>query len=307
MSYESEHILIKRRRRDRRWQHRPRPLLRLAQALAVILSVVVGLNALMVGSAVGAVAGVYTFFARDLPDASAIETEQVEFETVRIYDRTGQHLLYESFDPRPFRGDRTYLPLEEMSSWVISATVGLEDRSFWENPGINPVGLGRAFISNVRGGQVQGGSSITQQLIKNIIIDPEERYERSYTRKAKEVIMAMEITRRYSKEQILEWYLNYNFYGNFAYGIEAASRVYFDKSASELTMEEAVMLATVPQYPALNPVASPQDAYRRQQKALDALVVEAGALTQDEANAAKKFFDDNVLKLLYEESFVLRL
>ena len=266
MSYESEHILIKRRRRERRWQHRPRPMLRLAQVLAVILIVVVGVNALMVGSAVGAVAGVYTFFARDLPDASAVETEQVEFETVRIYDRTGEHLLYESFDPRPFRGDRTYLPLEEMSSWVISGTVGLEDRSFWENPGINPVGLGRAFISNVRGGQVQGGSSITQQLIKNIIIDPEERYERSYTRKAKEVIMAMEITRRYSKEQILEWYLNYNFYGNFAYGIEAASRVYFDKSATDLTVEEAVMLATIPSILRLTPSPThrmPIDASRR--------------------------------------------
>ena len=266
MSYESEHILIKRRRRERRWQHRPRPMLRLAQVLAVVLVIVVGLNALMVGSAVGAVAGVYTFFARDLPDASAIETEQVEFETVRIFDRTGQHLLYESFDPRPFRGDRTYLPLEGMSSWVISATVGLEDRSFWENPGVNPIGLGRAFVSNVRGGQVQGGSSITQQLIKNIIIDPEERYERSYTRKAKEVIMAMEITRRYSKEQILEWYLNYNFYGNFAYGIEAASRVYFDKSATELTVEEAVMLATIPQYPRSTPSPArrmPIDASRK--------------------------------------------
>ena len=146
--------------------------------------------------AVGAAAGVYSFFARDLPDASAIETEQVEFETVRIFDRTGQHLLYESFDPRPFRGDRTYLPLEEMNPWVISATVGLEDRSFWDNPGVNPIGLGRAFVSNLRGGDVQGGSSITQQLIKNIIIDPEERYQRSYTRKFKEVIMAMEITRR---------------------------------------------------------------------------------------------------------------
>ncbi|MCB0230112.1 MAG: transglycosylase domain-containing protein, partial [Anaerolineae bacterium] len=221
MSYESEHILIKRRRRERRWRNRPRPLLRLAQLLAVVF-IAVGLFALLtVGSAVGAAAGVYSFFARDLPDASAIETEQVEFETVRIFDRTGQHLLYESFDPRPFRGDRTYLPLEEMNPWVISATVGLEDRSFWDNPGVNPIGLGRAFVSNLRGGDVQGGSSITQQLIKNIIIDPEERYQRSYTRKFKEVIMAMEITRRYPKEQILEWYINYNFYGNFAYGIEA--------------------------------------------------------------------------------------
>ena len=88
----------------------------MAQVLAVVLVAIVGVNLLLVGSAAGAVAGVYAFFARDLPDASAIETEQVEFETVRIYDRTGQHLLYESFDPRPFRGDRTYLPLNEMSS-----------------------------------------------------------------------------------------------------------------------------------------------------------------------------------------------
>ena len=304
MIQESEHILIKRRRRERRWQHRPRPVLRLSQALAVIALVIVAVNLLMVGSAAGAVFGVYRYFARNLPDASAIETEQVEFETVRIYDRTGQHLLYESFDPRPYRGDRTYLPLNEISTWVISATVGLEDRSFWENPGVNPIGLGRAFISNIRGGAVQGGSSITQQLIKQVIISPDERYERSYTRKLKEVIMALEITRRYSKEQILEWYLNYNFYGNFAYGIEAASRVYFDKSATELTMPEAVLLATVPQYPGLNPVDSPQDAYRRQRKALDALVTEAGYLTQDEANAAKLFFDDTVLKELADKGLI---
>lgn len=304
MSYNSEQVLIKRRRRERRWQNRPRPALRLVQVLGVILLVFVAINTLMVGSAVGAVAGVYSYFARDLPDASAIETEQEEFETVRIYDRTGEHLLFESVDPRPFRGDRTYLPLEEMSSWVISATVGLEDRSFWQNPGINPIGLGRALVSTVRGGQVQGGSSITQQLIKQVIIDPEERYQRSYTRKIKEIIMALEITRRYSKEQILEWYLNYNFYGNFAYGIEAASQVYYNKPASDLTMEEAVMLSTIPQYPALNPFDNPQDAYRRQRKALDALVTEAGFLPQDEADAAKKFFDDGVLNQLFEQKLI---
>lgn len=304
MSYESEHVLIKRRRRERRWKHRPRPFLRLTQVLAVVVIAVVAVNALVVGSAVAAVAGVYAYFAQDLPDASAVETEQIEFETVRIFDRTGQQLLYESFDPRPFRGDRTYLPLDQMSSWVISATVGLEDRSFWDNPGVNFVGLGRAFVSNLRGGGVQGGSSITQQLIKNVIIDPEERYERSYTRKIKEIIMALEITRRYPKEQILEWYLNYNFYGNFAYGIEAASRVYFDKPASALTMEEAVMLATIPQYPALNPFDSPEDAYRRQRKTLDALVTEAGYISQEEANAAKQYYDDNVLEALSEAGLI---
>ena len=79
---------------------------------------------------------------------------------------------------------------------------------------------------------MQGGSSITQQLIKNVVIPPEERTQQSYARKIKEVILAMEVTRRYPKEKLLEWYLNYNFYGNLAYGVEAASQVYFGKSAT---------------------------------------------------------------------------
>ncbi|MEA3334907.1 MAG: transglycosylase domain-containing protein [Chloroflexota bacterium] len=304
MSYDPEQVLVKRRRRDRRWRHRPRPFLRAAQVL-LVLAIAIGLSVfLIVGSAVGSVAGVYAFFSQDLPDASAIETEQVEFETVRIYDRTGEHLLFESVDPRPFRGDRTHVPLDEISSWVISATVGLEDRSFWQNPGVNITGLARAFLSNVRGGSVQGGSSITQQLIKNIIIDPELRYVKSYTRKAKEIILALEITRQYPKEQVLEWYLNSNNYGSFAYGIEAASRVYFDKSSRDLDLPEAVMLTTIPQYPALNPFFNPQDAYRRQRKALDALASEAGVITQEEADAAKKYFDEYILDDLLEAGLI---
>ncbi len=167
-------------------------------------------------------------------DADLIVTQQEEFETVRIYDRTGNHLLYESVDPRPFRGDRTYVPLNEMSPWVTKAAVALEDRDFWENPGINVRGLLRAFASNAQGGSVQGGSSITQQLIKNVIIPVEERTQQSYARKIKEVILALEVTRRYSKEEILEWYLNYNSYNNLAYGVEAASQVYFGKSSSQI-------------------------------------------------------------------------
>src|SRR5690606_31799169 len=167
---------------------------------------------------------------------SVIESQQEEFETVRIYDRTGNYLLYESVDPRPFRGDRTFVTLDEMSPWVINAAVALEDRNYWENPGINVRGLLRAFVSNFQGGAVQGGSSITQQLIKNIIIPIEERAQQSYARKLKEVILAMEVTRRYPKEKILEWYLNYNFYGNLAYGVEAASQVYFGKSSAELNV-----------------------------------------------------------------------
>ncbi len=228
---------------------------------------------------------IYNSYADQLPDASFIEQQQDDFQTVRIYDRTGQHLLYESVDPRPFRGDRTFIPLDEMSPWVWKAAVALEDRNFCENSGINVRGLLRAFVSNAQGGAVQGGSSITQQLIKNVIIPVEERTQQSYARKIKEVILALEVTRRYPKEKILEWYLNYNFYGNLAYGVEAASQVYFGKSSADLTLAEAAMLAAIPQFPALNPIDNPEDADFRQGLALNAMV-EAGYITQAEADAA---------------------
>jgi penicillin-binding protein 1C len=280
-----DRILITRRKRTRTRLSRPRPWLWLGQGAAVIAAIVVISLVTVVGAGVAVVYGVYNSYAAQLPDASEIEEKQEEFETVRIYDRTGQHLLYESVDPRPFRGDRTYVTLSEMSPWVAKAAVALEDRNYWENPGINVRGLLRAFASNLQGGAVQGGSSITQQLIKNIIIPVEERTQQSYARKLKEVVLAMEVTRQYSKEKILEWYLNYNFYGNLAYGVEAASQVYFGKSVTELNVAEAAMLAAIPQYPALNPIDNLDEAKRRQGLALQAMA-QAGYLTQAEAEAA---------------------
>jgi penicillin-binding protein 1C len=278
-------IMILRRKRRRAQENRPRPWLWAFEGISAILLVVFGSIAVMAAAGLGAGLGIYTFYAQQLPDASVIELQQDEFQTVRIYDRTGQHLLYESVDPRPFRGDRTFVSLDEMSPWVWKAAVALEDRNYWDNPGINVRGLFRAFVSNIQGGDVQGGSSITQQLIKNVIIPPEERAQQSYARKIKEVILALEVTRRYPKDKILEWYLNYNFYGNLAYGVEAASQVYFGKSASELNVAEAAMLAAIPQFPALNPIDNPEDAKRRQGVTLQAMV-EAGYLSQEEADAA---------------------
>ena len=299
-----EQIFIRRRRRARACLLAPKPhlwALRIALVLFFLLVAIVGASAT---AALGAAAGVYLYYARDLPDASAIETEQEQFETVRIYDRTGQHLLYESIDPRPFRGDRTYVSLDSISPYLIDATIALEDRSFYENPGVNFRGLARALLSNLRGDTVQGGSSITVQLVKNVLIPAGERYQRSYARKIKEAIMALEITRRYpgraGKDQILEWYLNYNFYGNAAYGSEAAARVYYDKAASALTLDEAAVLAALPQFPGLNPIQAPADAYRRQRKVLDAMV-EAGYLTQAEADAAKRYYNDRFLQELVEQ------
>lgn len=281
----STRLLILRRKRQRATRSRPSGwsissrIAGLALALTLILLVSVA------ASATAMAGGVYYYFARDLPDPSTIVAKQESFETVKIYDRTGQHLLYESIDPRPFRGDRTYITLDQISPHLINATVALEDRSFWTNPGVNTRGIARAFLQNLQGGGVQGGSSITQQLAKKNFFTLEEQYTRSYTRKIKEVILALDLTRRYDKKQILEWYLNNNFYGNFSYGIESAANVYFGKSAADLNLAEAAMLAALPQFPGLNPIQAPEDAKRRQGKVLAAMV-EAGYITQEQADAA---------------------
>jgi membrane peptidoglycan carboxypeptidase len=256
---------------------------------------------------VGSAAGLYSAYAQNLPDPTSIQTEQASYETVKIYDRTGKHLLYESIDPRPARGDRTYLGIAEIPQMVRDATIALEDRSFYTNIGVNPRGLGRAFLSNLRGGSVQGASSITVQLVKNVLIDPKERYVQSYARKLKEAIMAIEITRKYpgreGKNQILEWYLNYNFYGNAAYGIEAAANVYYNKPVKDLALDEIAVLAAIPQYPGLNPFQSPADAYRRQRKVLVSMV-EAGYLTQEQADAATRYFNTPLLNDLADKGLL---
>ena len=286
---ESVRWVILRRQARRRSNHKGLGYWLLRGLVAFVLLVfLASLGSVLAG--VGVAAGVYAYFAQDLPDPRAIAKVQEDFETTKIYDRTGKVLLYEVFDPRPNRGDRTWVKLEQVPLHLRNATVAIEDRSFYENPGINLRGIVRAFWSNLRGLPIQGGSSITQQLVKNVLIPPEERYLRSYERKIKEAILALELSRRYpgreGKDQILEWYINTNFYGNFAYGVEAAAQVYFDKHVWELSLAECAMLAALPQYPGLNPIDAPEDARRRQHLVLDQMV-EQGYITAAQAEAAK--------------------
>lgn len=240
---------------------------------------------LLIAGVAGAAAGVYSYVTRDLPDPDDIQRAEEDFETTIIYDSAGQVPLYEVIDPHA--GDRSWVPLEEISPYLVCATIALEDKTFYVNPGFDLEGIARAFWTNLRapGERVQGGSSITQQLIKNVII-PEERRVVSeegpalddYVRKGQEVVLAYDITRRFSKDQIMEWYLNTNFYGNLAYGIEAAAQVYFGKNAADLTLAEAAMLAPIPQSPAITPL-SPEEGIRenakqRQETALERMVVD---------------------------------
>ncbi|MDM8520952.1 transglycosylase domain-containing protein [Anaerolineales bacterium HSG6] len=275
-------VMITRRRRRRLYEQKPKIYLYVMNFLLLILAGLVAVFLVTTFSAVGAAYSVYDSFAQQLPDPTAIETEQEDFETTKIYDRTGTVLLYELFDP--LFGDRSYVTLSEIPEFCREATVILEDKTFYTNLGFDPEGIGRAFWLNLQGGDIQGGSSITQQLIKNILIAEEERTQKSYTRKVKEIILSTEITRRFEKDQILEWYFNTNFYGNLAYGIDAAARVYFDKPVSALTDAECAMLAPIPQYPFLNPVNSLEKAKFRQKITFNRME-EEGAITAEESES----------------------
>lgn len=253
------------------------------------------LSGILLTAVTGTVAaGTVAYFTADLPSVDRLETafgsDNAEFfQTTQIFDRTGEHLLYEVIDPRG--GDRQWLSIDpaqprHISQAVIDATVAIEDKTFWTNPGYDLEGILRALISNLRGRSIQGGSTITQQLVKNTLIPPTERTQRTVARKMREILLAQRIAQRYSKEQVLEWYLNTNFYGNLAYGIDAAALVYFGKHATDLTLAESAMLAAIPQSPLLNPIDAPQEARERQALVLDSMVRQ-GYVSVAEADAAK--------------------
>lgn len=248
----------------------------------VLLAVVV-----LLGLGVGGVGlGLYAMVAKDLPSPEEVRglgSRSVALST-QVFDRKGR-LLYEFFDPKA--GRRTWVQLGEVSPYLINATVATEDASYFENQGINIRGMARALWSNVSHQEVQqGGSSITQQLVKNVFIAEEERYQASILRKVKEVILALELTRRYSKEDILGHYLNENNYGNLSYGVESAAQSYFGKAARDLDLAESAMLAGIPQAPArYSPFTNPDAAKSRQEEVIT-LMVRQGYVSQAEADRA---------------------
>ena len=209
----------------------------------------------------------YYAIARTLPSVSDLRERASQFETTRILDRNG-NVLYEIIDPNA--GRRTYVPLERISPNVVAATIATEDKDFYSHPGFDPWAITRALWENYRtDGQGGGASTITQQLARNLLLSPEERVQRTYTRKAREIILSAEITRRYSKDEILELYLNENYYGNLAYGIEAAAETYFGKTADQLTLAEGSFLAGLPQSPSIYDIyTNPEDTLRRHQQVL---------------------------------------
>jgi len=226
-------------------------------------------------TALGIAFAVYRAYAHDLKQPEqAIASSSVG--TSLAYDRTGQTKLYEFVDP--LGGLKEPKPLSEISPWLIAATIATEDDSFYENPGVNFRGLARAAVENLTPfgpGFLKGtgGSSITQQLVKNVYIEGGSRgtAPRTVDRKIKETVIALELKRKFDDNQILEWYLNQIYFGNFAYGAQAASQRYFGKSAKDLSLGEAALLAGLPQAPGQYTPAIPENRDIAKQRQLQVL------------------------------------
>lgn len=235
------------------------------------------------GSLVGLI--MYNSLAGELKaDMQTLESMQgVEtFQTSRIYDRDGG-LLYELIG----EGRRIEVPLDRIPFAMRWATIATEDDTFYDNPGFDPPSITRAAWDWITKGEiVSGGSTITQQLVKQIVFSYEERNEQTLRRKLKEAALAWVMTRQYTKDEILTLYLNEIYYGNLAYGVEAAANVYFGKHASELTVGESAFLAGLVQSPvAYDPYTDFTAAKLRQRQVLDLMVKHSPITSADADNA----------------------
>lgn len=199
----------------------------------------------------------YYRIAATLPPVDDLRQKASQFETTRILDRNG-NVLYEILDPTA--GRRSYVSLDKISPYLVAAIVATEDKGFYSHPGFDATAIGRAFLQNYQGGEtVSGASTITQQLARMLLFSPEERSEITYMRKVREAILAAEITRRYTKDEILELYINDVYFGNLAYGVEAASQTYFRTSADKLTLAQAAFLGGLIQAPSVYDVYTNRD------------------------------------------------
>ena len=206
--------------------------------------VIMGLKIVGLGIVVGSLmlVGALSYFRKDLPNLKDISGKNIG-GSVRYYDRTGQTLLWEDYDAVK----RIPVANKDISKFMQDATVAVEDKDFFNHGGFDVKGILRAGINNAFGSNsTQGGSTITQQLVK---LTQDWSKDRTYSRKIKELILSVELERSYSKLEILTGYLNAAPYGGIEYGVEAAARDYFQKSAKDLTLPEAAMLATIPKSP----------------------------------------------------------
>lgn len=223
----------------------------------------------------------YTFFtfqaAYQLPNPNRLTSTDRPL-TTEFYDRNGK-LLYRLYEGR----NRSLVKLEELPTYVAQATISIEDKNFYKHLGVDPVAMVRALHANLQNGNLEGASTITQQLIKNTLLTP----ERTYTRKFREAILSFWAERIYTKQEILQMYLNEVAYGGTAWGIEAATRMYFGKEAKDLNLSEATFLAGLPASPTqYSPYGPNPKLPKQRQKEVLRRMVEDEYITQEQADKA---------------------
>jgi 1A family penicillin-binding protein len=229
----------------------------------------------LIFSGLGIGLGILYLYKYEAPDVARLSAEALPQTTV-LYDRTGEHILYEIYGEE----NRKIIPHEEIPDFVRMATLAAEDRQFYEHWGVDPRAVLRALKANLESGDIEeGGSTITMQLVRNLYLTKEKTFERKVT----EAIMAIRLEQKYTKDEILDWYLNTVPYGSNAYGIEVASEVFFDKNARDLTLDEAVLLASLPKATTFySPYGENQSALEERINKISQALLEEGMITVEE-------------------------
>ncbi len=222
----------------------------------------------------------YFFIFKTLPHPTEL-TARVPQVSTKIYDRNG-NLLYKIYKDE----NRSIVPLTQIPIHVRLSTLAAEDAEFYNNPGFSIKGILRAIVQNAQSRSLQGGSTITQQLVKNVLLSP----EKTITRKIKEIVLSVEVEATYTKDQILEMYLNQVSYGGTAYGIEEAGEEYFGKNVKDIDLAEAAFLAGLPQSPtSYSPYGqNPELGINRQREVLHLMTVNKFITSAQEEEAAKE-------------------
>lgn len=253
---------------------------------AIMALKVAGVGLLLLALLIG---GLFAYFRKDLDSIQPDQLAKSVQTTVTTYlDRNGK-VLWED------KGDGNYklvVPSQDLSKYLKQATVAVEDKNFYQEGGVSPIGLVRAALNNVTGGSTQGASTLTQQLVKQVFFadEAQNRGLGGIARKIKEAILAIEVDRTYSKDQILSLYLNESPYGGRRNGAESAAQTYFGIAAKDLTLPEAALLAAIPQDPSVyNPYYVPGNAslIARQHTVLDDMA-DQGYITRAQSDDAKK-------------------
>lgn len=221
---------------------------------------------------------VVVWMSRDLPDPNQLINREVA-QSTKIYNRTGEHVLYEIHGSEK----RTLIKLDNIPDYVKNSTIAIEDKNFYRHGGVSWWAIFRTIITDVLYNRRAGGSTLTQQFIKNAILTPEKRI----SRKIKEIILSQKLEKKFSKSEILQMYLNEIPYGSNAYGVEAASQKYFGKSVKDISLAEAAILAALPQAPTkYSPYGPNKDLLLKRKNYVLKLMKEQKYITTDEYNKA---------------------